>query len=97
VSIERGFSDSEPVGRQARARADRRDAHVGVMAHGTLACPQCDAPVAPGPRPLSPADPLACPLCLHLGPVRTFLSLAAPTRPARVQVRLRHRGAPAPR
>jgi hypothetical protein len=97
VSFERGFSDSEPVGRQARSRADRRDAHVGVMGAGTLACPTCDAPIAPGPRPLTPAEPLACPVCLHLGPVRDFLSLATPARPARVQVRLVRRTTPAPR
>jgi hypothetical protein len=86
--MERGFSDSEPVGRQARARADRRDQHVGLMGMGTLACPSCDAPVSPGPGPRSPADALACPLCAHEGRLRDFLSMALPTRPARVEVRL---------
>jgi hypothetical protein len=86
--MERGFADSEPVGRQARARAGRRDAHVGLMGVGTLACPSCDAPVSPGPGPRSPSDPLACPVCATSGAVRDFLSLAAPSRPARVEVRL---------
>lgn len=86
--MERGFSDSEPVGRQARARADRRDQHVGLMGVGTLACPACDFPVSPGPGPRSPADPLTCPVCAHDGRVRDFLSMATPSRPARVEVRL---------
>ncbi|CAB4904812.1 unannotated protein [freshwater metagenome] len=90
MSIERGFSDSEPVGRQARARADRRDQHVGLLGHGTLACPACDAPVSPGPGPRSPADRLMCPVCAHDGRLREFLSMRVPVRPARVEVRLVH-------
>ena len=31
---------------------------------------------------------LACPYCAHAGPLRAFLSLAAPSRPARVEVRV---------
>ena len=58
------------------------------LASGTLACPACDAPVMPGPRPLAPADPLGCPYCAHAGAVRDFLSLAPPARPARVVVRI---------
>ena len=58
------------------------------MAVGTLACPVCDAPVAPGPAALSPTDALRCPICDHGGAVRDFLSLASPARPARVQVRV---------
>ncbi|MGB7161269.1 MAG: hypothetical protein WBD40_24640, partial [Tepidisphaeraceae bacterium] len=56
------------------------------------ACPRCDAPVALG-GPVSPADPLGCPFCGHDGAVRDFLSLAAPTRPTRVVVRIVHRTA----
>jgi hypothetical protein len=63
-----------------RARSNR-------LAAGTLACPRCDAPVAPA-RPLSPAEWIACPFCGHTGAVRAFLSLAPPTRPARVVVRV---------
>jgi hypothetical protein len=60
----------------------------GRVASGTLACPECDAPVALG-RPVSPAAPLACPYCGHGAPLRDFLSLGSPTRPARVEVRIR--------
>lgn len=35
---------------------------------------------------MSPADPLGCPVCSHAGAVRDFLSLAKPTRPARVEL-----------
>jgi hypothetical protein len=63
-----------------RARSNR-------LAAGTLACPRCDAPVAPARR-LSPAEWIACPFCGHAGAVRAFLSLAPPTRPARVVVRV---------
>lgn len=86
MSFRRAFEDTDPVGR--RDRSLRQDARSGLLAVGTLACPRCDAPVSPGPRPLSPAEPIACPVCLTAGPVRTFLSLATPTRPARVNVRL---------
>jgi len=68
-----------------------RPGHAGLIAVGTLACPHCDAPVAPGERPLAVRDPLACPFCAHGGTVRDFLSLTAPARPARVEVRLRIR------
>src|SRR5687768_12004581 len=78
----------EPVGRAAGAHAEHQAA-VRHLAAGTLACPACDAPVALGERVLAPAAPLACPFCSHAGPLRTFLSLAAPVRPARVEVRLR--------
>lgn len=66
----------------------REDERSQIVAVGTLACPECDAPVAPGPRPLAPHEPLTCPVCSHGGPVREFLSLTPPTRPARVAVRV---------
>jgi hypothetical protein len=56
-----------------------------VVAAGTLACPDCDAPV-PLHVPVRPATLLICPYCLRSGHAREFLSLAAPTRPARVVV-----------
>jgi len=86
VAIERAFSGLEPAGR--RARDLRWDARDGVVAIGTLACPECDAPVALGPRPASPADPVACPVCATAGALRDFLSFDAPARPARVVVRV---------
>ena len=66
-------------------RKERRTAVATRLGGGTLACPRCDAPVAIA-GPVAPAHPLACPYCAHAGPVRDFLSLAAPARPARVQV-----------
>ena len=62
-----------------------------VLAHGTLACPHCDAPVAPDGA-VTPAQPMACPYCSHAGAVRDFLSLDAPTRPAHVTLRVVPRG-----
>jgi hypothetical protein len=64
---------------------ERRRAHSTRLGTGTMACPLCDAPVMPT-SPLSPADLIVCPYCLHSGIVRDFLSLAPPTRPARVAV-----------
>jgi hypothetical protein len=78
----------EPVGRRADAQEQRKVVQSQLLAIGTLACPDCDAPVAPGDDPLAPADPLRCPVCLHGAAVRDFLSLTAPSRPARVAVRL---------
>ena len=72
------------------ARADSLVARTGHLASGTLACPRCDAPVALGAGPAAPADPLGCPFCEHTATVRDFLSLADPTRPARVAVRVVH-------
>lgn len=66
----------------------RRTTRSGRLATGTLACSRCDAPVAI-PEPLTLGDRLACPFCGNRGPVRDFLSLASPTRPVRVVVRVR--------
>jgi len=37
---------------------------------------------------MSMPDPIACGFCGHAGAVRDFLSLAEPTRPTRVVVRV---------
>jgi hypothetical protein len=58
---------------------------------GTLACAHCDAPIAIGPGPVSVIEQLVCPYCRHRAPVRDFLSLALPTRPAHVVVRVSFR------
>lgn len=82
---------SDPSGRQGRLLHVRQDVRVGLLADGTIACPSCDAPVAPGPGTMGPADRMRCPLCDHDGRVRDFLTLASPARPARparVQVRV---------
>ena len=86
-----GPVEPEPVGRTAGSVELRPDARSERLAVGTLACPACDAPVAPEPGGMSPADPLDCGFCRHAGAVRDFLSLAAPSRPARVEVRVRRR------
>jgi hypothetical protein len=65
-----------------------RPAPSSRLATGTLACPACDAPVALAAGPVSPADPLGCPICDHTAAVRDFLSLTPPSRPARVEVRV---------
>lgn len=67
---------------------ERRTAAPGIVAHGTLACPACDAPVLPA-GPVLPREPLSCPVCRHDGAVRDFLSLATPSRAAHVVLRVR--------
>ncbi|MGO9959694.1 MAG: hypothetical protein ACLP50_27580 [Solirubrobacteraceae bacterium] len=80
-----GASDSGQVEERRAVRSDR-------LCVATLACSDCDAPISVGPDPLTLTDQLTCPFCRRRGPVRDFLSLAPPTRPARVIVRLtRHR------
>ncbi len=77
---------SEPIASRAGAEEVRRDARRTHLATATLACPACDAPVVlPAPR-LAPTAPLRCPFCAHGAALRDFLSLAAPTRPTRVEV-----------
>ncbi|HEX3691587.1 MAG TPA: hypothetical protein VHV28_17940 [Solirubrobacteraceae bacterium] len=70
----------------------RRDTRSVELCEATLACARCDAPVAPGAEGLSLTQPLVCPFCDHRAPVRDFLSLASPTRPARVVVRISRPG-----
>lgn len=96
MALQRGIDGSDPVRVQpisARAGAhEDRDATLSFrVASGTLACPGCDAPVALGGRAVSLAEDLDCPFCWHSAPLRQFLSLAAPSRPARVEVRARPR------
>lgn len=91
----RSSDGAEPIRGEALERVTepaelrRRLAREGHVASGTLACPACDAPVAPGPDGLRPAQPIACPVCAHTGRVREFLSLATPSRAAHVAVRVR--------
>jgi hypothetical protein len=93
MSLQRGIDGSDPVraepmSRLAGAEEIRRLSRSTVLAIGTLACPECDAPVAPAPGGMRPAEPLRCPYCWHTGPAREFLTLEAPSRPARVAVRV---------
>lgn len=97
VSFARGIdgSRSTPAGSTTRTaithEEERRSVRSNALAAGTLACARCDAPVALGAEVLSPADWLTCPFCEHHRPAREFLSLAPPTRPARVIVRVTRR------
>jgi hypothetical protein len=96
VSLQRGIDGAEPLRFEPVARLDgtyelRRTELPWRLGTGTLACPRCDAPVAPGPTPLAPPDPVACPYCGHGAPVRDFLSLESPARPARVEITVRLR------
>jgi hypothetical protein len=92
VALERSIGGpSEPVRPDTEGRVvheEVRTTRSSIVAHGTLACPSCDAPVALGGERVSPPDPLSCPFCEHHGAARDFLSLRAPTRPARVAVRV---------
>jgi hypothetical protein len=82
-------ADAEPRARVAEAHEAQRPAtRSGVLGSGTLACARCDAPVAIGPAPLSLTHQLMCPYCQNRGALRDFLSLAPPTRPARVVIRV---------
>jgi hypothetical protein len=67
---------------------EHRVGHGRPLATGTLACPACDAPIAPA-GPLALRAPLSCGYCGESGLVRDFLSLSQPTRPAHVVLRVR--------
>ena len=67
---------------------ERRATRTQRLCGGTLACDRCDAPIDPGGEPISLGHILTCPFCRRHGPARDFLSLASPTRPARVAVRV---------
>ena len=84
---------SDPLGGERIGRVhEELRLRSRVVSMGTLACPRCDAPVAPGARALSPAEPIECPFCGEAGRVRDFLSLASPTRPAHVEIVIRPAG-----
>jgi hypothetical protein len=69
----------------------RRSTATDRLCGGTLACDRCDAPIDPGREPISLGQNLTCPFCRRHAPARDFLSLASPTRPARVAVRISRR------
>ncbi|MBA2644781.1 MAG: hypothetical protein H0U80_04990, partial [Solirubrobacterales bacterium] len=61
----------EPIGRQGGMEEERRSGRSTHLATGTLACPECDAPVALGAgRRLAPSAGISCPYCGHGGVVR---------------------------
>lgn len=67
---------------------DRRSTRTDRLCGATLACDRCDAPIDPGSESIAIDQTLTCPFCRRRGPARDFLSLASPTRPARVAVRV---------
>ena len=79
-----------------RANGDERPVHEEIrratrssqFAVGSLACSECDAPVSPGGKSRLLTDVLVCPFCAHQAPLRQFLTLGLPTRPARVVLRV---------
>jgi hypothetical protein len=82
-----GAGDGERI-----AHEEIRHTHTSSQfAVGTLACGRCDAPVSPGDSPRRLTELLACPFCSHEAPVRDFLTLGPPTRPARVVLRVIYR------
>jgi hypothetical protein len=89
MALHRGVDGAEPLPPEPAGPAHRelRWGHRTHIATGTLACPECDAPVLPD-GPMSPAADLACAFCAHSAPLRDFLSLEPPTRPTRVVVRI---------
>ena len=79
----------------AQRRPERRPAaDAWQVATGTLACPDCDAPVLPAAGGMAPSYAMSCAYCGHGAPVRDFLSLGEPTRPTRVAVRVRRLAVP---
>ena len=77
-----------PIERVTRWHEERRDRRTTYVAKATLACPSCDAPVAPPTAAVPVTHELACPYCGHGGPARDFLSFDRPVRPAVVTVRV---------
>ena len=95
MAFQRGIDGSdpvrgEPIATTGGAEELRRSRRTSELATGTMACPECDAPVLPAGR-VRPADGIGCPFCGAYGPVRDFLTLEDPSRPARVVVRVRPR------
>ena len=92
VTLHRDIDGSEPV--RATPISEIAGAHEQQaswpwrLATGTLACPRCDAPVHLGGRAVPLVQALNCPFCSHTAALRDFLSLATPTRPARVEIRM---------
>src|SRR3954452_16823171 len=90
MSLQRGIDggSARPEDEGRIVHEERRIAPTGIVAVGTLACPQCDAPVALGDQRVKPTHTLHCPFCAHHSKARDFLSLKPPPRPARVAVRI---------
>ena len=77
-----------PIERVVRWTEERHDGRRTYLATATLACPGCDAPVAPPEAAVPVSHALNCPYCGRRGPARDFLSFDRPVRPAVVTVRV---------
>ena len=88
MAFQRGSDGADPVrGAGGPHHVEERIRHTTLVATGTFACPHCDAPIPPH-LPVRPVELVVCPYCLRSGRARDFLSLDAPSRPARVEVRI---------
>ena len=56
MALRWSFDPPDPVGRLSGTEELRRVDRSTQVATGTLACPACDAPVAPGPSALAPVQ-----------------------------------------
>ncbi|MEA2143652.1 MAG: hypothetical protein QOI64_2082 [Solirubrobacteraceae bacterium] len=93
MSLHSGIDGSDPARPQpieARAGAHeyRHASRPWRLGPATLACPTCDAPISLGGRSVKLTAHVDCPFCRHTAPLRDFLSLAAPARPNRVEIRM---------
>jgi hypothetical protein len=93
MAIGRGIDGSDPrraqpVAAHAGWQEERHATRPWSLGPATLACPCCDAPVALGGQAVRFSQSLDCPFCRHTAPLRDFLSLALPARPARVEIRM---------
>jgi hypothetical protein len=86
VNTRAANGDERPVHEEIR-----REPRSSQFAVGSLACSACDAPVSPGDEPRLLTDLLVCPFCSHRAPLRQFLTVGQPTRPARVVLRVVYR------
>ncbi|HEX6389834.1 MAG TPA: hypothetical protein VFZ89_10310 [Solirubrobacteraceae bacterium] len=93
MALQRGIDGSDPLRAQpvaaaAGAHEQRRAPRPWRLGPATMACPCCDAPVSLGGFVVKLTEDMDCPFCRHTAPVRDFLSLAVPARPARVEIRM---------
>lgn len=93
MAFQRGTDGSDapraqPITARAAAHEERHASRPWRLGPATLACPRCDAPVALGGRAVRFSEHLDCPFCRHTGPLREFVSLALPSRPARIEIRM---------
>jgi hypothetical protein len=94
VSFESAAGNTDPrQARPATARIghheERRATRPWHLGTGSLACPDCDAPVILTAARAAPTDLMQCPFCDRAGALRDFLSLATPPRAPRVHVLVR--------